>query len=92
MPDTDFERFILYSGAAPSLEQYRDRFPRWRRDLRAQGFTRVPHPLLPRGVQDDRCSTVLCLLMMDASPRRDKAHRAAKHHLRNVTGRRPYKS
>jgi hypothetical protein len=87
--DEDIERFLLHSGfTEPSLEAVRPYFPRWKRWIHSLGVTRIAPLLSPSGPTDDHAANLLILLAKQASLQRDQA---SEHHLRNLTGIRPYK-
>ena len=78
--------YLLGAGLTwPSVEQLRSDFPRWRAFLAAEGVT----SLTPRYASNPpRTDNLMSLLINQASLVADSAK---VHHLRNMTGIRPWK-
>jgi len=89
MPVTDagrIEMFAVRSGLAPqSVDALREDFDRMARHMHAKGYAEIPDSPL---TGDARAVTLLTLLIRQASELRDQA---IEHHLRNITGTRPWK-
>jgi hypothetical protein len=89
--DEEIDDFLRQSGfTEPSLEAIRGGYPRIRRYLESLGVTRIAPLLAPAGAADDRAASLLCLLAKQAMDD-DRRNKASEHHLRNLTGIRPYK-
>jgi hypothetical protein len=83
--------YLRRSGWVPqSVEAVLPNVPRWERQLRVRGIDAIPRLGVPApSAAEARAHNELNLLMRQASQHRDAA---LEHHLRNLTGVRPYKS
>ncbi len=85
------ESFLRLSGfGVEAVEEIRPDLPRWLRYLQERGVTRIPSS--PITSQSDMlASSLLDLLALQASLRKDPTAKALRHYLRDLTGTRPYK-
>ena len=73
---SDIEKYVLNSGAAPSVDLLRLYFPRWRRQLIENGVERV-------SILDPLASNLVSGFIHDAMPKAEQ-DRSAMHEHRNV--------
>jgi hypothetical protein len=85
------EWFLLNSGfGVEDLDAVRPDLPRWLRHLQERGVTHIPTSPWASGPYP-LAASLLNLLALQASLRKDPIAKATRHNLRDLTGTRPYK-
>lgn len=87
VPD-DIEQLLRYSLVPQSIDQLRPDFPRWCRRLEAEGVHTLPAGPHLAGPTDEKGMNWLAQLVRQAAPEHDAD---VEHHLRNMTGVRPWR-